>query len=99
MLPNMVQLIITNYVHRYGLEVRKQTCTVETRCTTSNCIDVYIISHWFVLQVELQYLLSATNIWIWDNNLQENKKSEMRREKTKTHFLHISTSLKTSATN
>ena len=51
---------------------RKLTSPIEPWGATSNCFDIYIIRQWFILQIELQYLLTAPHIWIWNNNLEAN---------------------------
>lgn len=52
-----------------GTRGNVNTSPIKARCTTGNRIDIYIIGHWLVLQIELQNLLTTPNIWAWDNNL------------------------------
>jgi hypothetical protein len=52
-----------------GTKENVYTSPIKARCTTGNCIDIYIICHWLILQIELQNLLATPHIWTWDDNL------------------------------
>ena len=60
---------VTCYFLSNGTKENVHTSPIKARCTTGNCIDIYIICHWLILQIELQNLLATPHIWTWDNNL------------------------------